>query len=268
MLYLSSLAKISFEEKGRRYRYGTLLSLRISVDRERIGRQRGMVVFFNSVNIVERWSTINSTRWTCLVYLGCRSPGVSSQPPERSSSYLCLPIVPSPRRLCCLHTVFPFLPSQLLLRLSLSLSLPCLRVSVPPPWWQRSEFEPRRVEEEPSPRARGGRRTKENGERMLSSSFASPHSPLPSPGSFRLFPSLFQLSAPVFLRFFRSLSPSSLSFFLSLRFLPPSLPVSVSVSLLSFSRGQRTGARRDRNHTHARCEPARLWLASSSLFGL
>lgn len=62
MLYLSSLAKISFEEKGRRYRYGTLLSLRISVDRERIGRQRGMVVFFNSVNIVERWSTINSTR--------------------------------------------------------------------------------------------------------------------------------------------------------------------------------------------------------------
>lgn len=45
MLYLSSLAKISFEEKGRRYRCGTLLSLRISVDRERIGRQRGMVVF-------------------------------------------------------------------------------------------------------------------------------------------------------------------------------------------------------------------------------
>jgi len=52
---------------------------------------------------------------------------------------------------------------------------------------------------------------------------------------------------------------------------PPSPPPSLSLSLARFlpsprisspfllsSGGQRTGARRDRNHTHARCEPARL----------
>lgn len=57
-----------------------------------------------------------------------------------------------------------------------------------------------------------------------------------------------------------SLPLSLLSFLLSLTFPCVSFPLPsprISLFLLS-SGGQRTGARRDRNHTHARCEPTRL----------
>lgn len=167
---------------------------------------------------------------------------MSSQPPERSSSYLCLPIVPSRRRLCCLHTVvFPPSPCSCV---SVSLSLPVVAT-------KRVRTEASRgtlsVEEEEGER----RRTVSKRSLLLVRlpPFTSPASP---PRLARSFSLPFSAVCPCVSSFF----PFSL---LSLSLSPPSfLSVSVSVSLLSFSRGQRTGARRDRNHTHARCEPARL----------
>lgn len=91
-----------------------------------------------------------------------------------------------------------------------------------------SEFESRRVEGL-SRRGRGGRGEK----RTLSKCYPlGPSLPL------------------LLLSFFLSLSRVVVSF---------SLPSPrISLFLLLSSGGQRTGARRDRNHTHARCEPTRL----------
>lgn len=155
--------------------------------------------------MIERWARLTRGEPVCTSV--DQSLGVSSQPPERSSGYLCLPIVPSWRRLCWLHAGRAPVPLGSFRSFSFSLFLsPSLSVRGGNEQRVRTEKASRgtlsRAEEE---------RTNERWANALLVRSPSPIHLSSSPPlcSVDLFLSLFQLSAPVFLRFFRSLSSLS-----------------------------------------------------------